>query len=222
MAIAFDAASSATNVASSLTFSHTCAGSDRALTVGVAGWKAGGFTATVTYNAVNVPAVSGASSLPHSGNGRAEMFCLAAPATGANNIVVTASGSAELNAGGQSYTGVDQTTPADGGTGATGTSTAATVAVTSAAGDLAVCVVASFSVDFSPNSGETERWETNPGGGLEEGAGYEEAGAASVTIGATLTASQAWGIAACNLNAAAGGGGGTTIRRSTLALLGVQ
>lgn len=120
MAVAFDAvgpsAAGASSLGStSLTWSHTCTGSDRCLIVGVAlspTASDAGFATTATYNGVAMTSIG----LVHSaGNtsGYVQMFRLAGPATGANTVAVTATGGTPdaLSGGSVSFTGVDQTTP---------------------------------------------------------------------------------------------------------------
>jgi len=111
MAIAFDTSSIATlaNPATSVTWSHTtAAGSDRVLMV------AGGIPTTdklttVTYNSVSCTKIQ-AFQL---GDSRGcYLHYLVAPATGANNVVISGSSDAWIGAA-ATYTGVDQSSPID-------------------------------------------------------------------------------------------------------------
>ena len=82
-AIAFDAASSATGVGvSSLTWAHTTSGADRLLIVGVS-FDTGTVTG-VTYAGVPMTSVGNTTTAL-----KMHMWRLIAPATGANNIVVS-------------------------------------------------------------------------------------------------------------------------------------
>lgn len=109
MAIAYDAEyGSFTNSSSgSLTYSHTCTGSDLVLYVMAA--TASGVTVTgITYNGVSMTLVDS-----YTGIGLATdnvyLYILVGPSTGANNIVISASGSGSLiYAGSSSYTGAAQ------------------------------------------------------------------------------------------------------------------
>src|SRR6266542_3917316 len=104
MAVAFDAvgpssAGTAVN-ATSLSWSHTCTGSSRLLTVSVSIGLADDTNSAVavTYNGV---AMTAAGAQVHSGGltaGYVQLFYLAAPATGANTVIVshTVSGSASV------------------------------------------------------------------------------------------------------------------------------
>jgi len=108
MAIATDAAAkSFTNSGSSLTYSHTCTGSNLYLLVGV--WVGGGNTISgVTYNGVAMTQLGTANA---SNSRKPYLFGLANPATGANNVVVSASGTTLIYAVSESYTGTSSTQP---------------------------------------------------------------------------------------------------------------
>ena len=115
MAIAFDAASEdkvASGGTTTLTYSHTCTGTDRFLYVAVTLINHSA-TPSVTYGGVSMTAVytrvaAFSTTWTHSG------FYLANPASGANNVVVTGGGTSGTNSirsGCVSYTGVDQSSP---------------------------------------------------------------------------------------------------------------
>jgi len=107
MAIAFDAISSGSTTATSLTFSHTCTGSDRILFVGMTDDSGGSSLITgITYNGVALTKIGGVQT---SGDRWSTLWYLIAPATGANNVVVTASSSSVLSGHAASYTGAKQT-----------------------------------------------------------------------------------------------------------------
>lgn len=107
MAIAFDATSSGSSTGSTtLTVAHTCTGANRLLLCYIASTAADNVTG-VTYNGVAMTeAVKAANSFA---GGEVYIYYLIAPATGANNIVVTKTGTtgtlAMLSA---SYTGALQ------------------------------------------------------------------------------------------------------------------
>src|SRR3990167_11248949 len=136
----FDAHSTAKGTASSLTFSHTCTGSNLYLKVTVGVNFTDSDVTGVTYNGVALTLLRALENTM-----RDEYWYLIAPATGAHDIVVSFAGaSREKVCNAESYTGVHQTTPhRDQGGGvyyvsATGDSTTPSVAVTSAAGELVV------------------------------------------------------------------------------------
>lgn len=108
MAIAFDAQSaSAYSGTTSLTFAHTCTGSDRLLTVGVYG-GADRITG-VTYSGVSMTFINKLLMTGAAAGQYIYLYYLLAPASGANNIVVTASAATDMYGAGSSYTGVKQT-----------------------------------------------------------------------------------------------------------------
>lgn len=129
MAIAYDAsAGSSTGSASSLTYSHTCSGSDRILFVFVCRGNTQTIS-SVTYNSVAMTFI--AESIV-AGSQPVAVYYLVAPATGANNVVITLSGATFIFSSSSSYTGAKQTGQPDGSnTGkASGTSHAISVTTT--------------------------------------------------------------------------------------------
>jgi hypothetical protein len=135
MAIAFNAATSASNSASAtLTFAHTVSGSNTMLLVGFIANKATvPAVSSVTYNGVAMTATS-ASPLTVSATVKNHLYYLVNPTTGANNVVITfASAPDGIAANALSYTGAKQTGQPDSqmstaSTGATATLTTTTVA----------------------------------------------------------------------------------------------
>lgn len=119
MAIAYDAvtATGSTAGSSTKTFSHTCSGSDRLLLV-----VAGCHTATadisgVTYNGVAMTQVG--ADQTDSANGRLTVWSLIAPASGANNVVITATAVDTISYGAISFNGAKQTSNPDSNTAGT-------------------------------------------------------------------------------------------------------
>ena len=91
MAVTFDATATGKQLnATSLTFSHTCSGSNLVLIV-ASGTDAVVNTTNVTYAAVALTEINGVDS-PLSAN-RSEQWGKIAPATGANNVVITVASS---------------------------------------------------------------------------------------------------------------------------------
>lgn len=110
MAIGFDNSTTYAGVsAASHTFSHTVSGSDRLLVVNVYYSSSTATTVTVTYNGVSATKVG----LSSQNSSRVETFYLIAPATGANDVVVTFSPSKSCDVIVASYTGCDQSTQPD-------------------------------------------------------------------------------------------------------------
>lgn len=108
MAIAYDNSTQGNSSTSSLTFSHTCSGSDRVLILDIY-WGAARTVSGVTYAGVAMTEV--VAPLDTGGNERHGMYYLIAPATGANNVVITLSGTTGIVGIASSYTGADQTAP---------------------------------------------------------------------------------------------------------------
>lgn len=209
MAVAFDIASNSKgNGVSSLTWAHTCTGSNMVLWVGVgSGATSPHNTSTVTYHAVSFTAENFdlLNSFAHvSGH------YLKAPDTGsAFNIIATlAAADDEVIAGGASYTGVDQTTPIGTPNSATGATATPTVNITSASGELVVDAIYhaqwAAGTAHTAGAGQTARVDVADSG---DGNGFlgmsEEAGAASVTMSwSTGPATQAWAIGGVSLKPA--------------------
>lgn len=129
MAIALDATSHGTGT-NTVTFSHTCTGTNLILWVGgkinaVALWTG------VTYNGV---ALTKSDAIRQTAD-EAELWYLVAPATGAHNIVISVDvGAATTYAYGASYTGAAQTGVPDAhGTNSTASGTSLSKAITTVA-----------------------------------------------------------------------------------------
>ncbi len=204
MAIAHDAVSSATSGAvTSLTYSHTCTGSDRALFMTC---HAADKTFTATYGGQSMTELyDGTPGTPFKHIAAYFLGDGTYPATGANDIVITLSGSNAIASGASSYTGVDVSgTPYDGGAVATGNSTTAAVTITSETGDLVVAGAA-MNLDTTQTCLDTERVNVANGDEFLWTGVSDAAGAASVTLDWTVS-SNPWTMYGINLNVASGGG----------------
>ena len=194
MALAFDATSNSTGGSvTSVTWSHTTSGADRALIVGVSFWN--GSTESITGVTYAGTAMTSIGSALSPNNERAQQWKLSNPATGANNVVVSFSSVVDAACGAVSFTGARQTTASLTGTQATatGTSTAPSVNVSSAPGEIVVDTLSSDVGDpDTVGAGQTERW--NASSPEADGAGSTEAGAATVTMSWTLGASVPWAL----------------------------
>lgn len=203
MSVAFNSASAAQTLSfpggTSLSWSHTASGSDRAVYVGVI-WA--GFpntvdtTASVTYNGVSMTSVgkssaSGGSLSPYVLN--VQVFELKNPPTGANTVVVTFSGTSVAVAGSSSYTGVNQSTAHGTAVTANGDSADLTASVSSTSSDN--LVVGLLGTQYSTNSltaGQTQRWS---GANSSNWRGLFEDTAAtggSVTVSGTMSPAGKW------------------------------
>ncbi len=205
MAIAFDAASSGyiTNVSSSsMTVSHTCSGSDRILVVAVACYAASGgdVVSGITYNGTAMTFVAKEKGNGTNTNTYSYLYYLVAPATGANNIVVSFSSNityAWLAA--SSYTGAAQTGQPDASDSATSgatTSTTVTDTITSVA-DNCWAVMGGFNNNATTwTAGANTTIRAQSGGSAnrqmicDNNAAKTPAG--SITLTATCSSSQPW------------------------------
>lgn len=106
MAIAFDNATASSAVTTAtLTFSHTTSGTNLILWVGIYSSVDTDIITGVTYSGT---AMARALSVPQTGNARIYLYYLASPASGANNVVVSQSSSATIQAVACSYSGAKQ------------------------------------------------------------------------------------------------------------------
>lgn len=166
MAIAYDATAGATNSGTtSLTYSHTCTGSNLILFVGVADNSnaAAGSTTGVTYNGSAMTLVTSRAA----SGGKNYLFYLVNPSTGSNSVVITRSNGTNTLVGlSTSYTGAAQTGQPDSFGTAQGASplTASTTVVASG------CWLVGFASDIgnggnSQTSSQTSR-NANAGGSI--------------------------------------------------------
>jgi hypothetical protein len=193
MAIAFDAKTNVSNTAGNThTFSHTCSGTDRVLYVFGHDTNTVGPTIVtgVTYNGVSMTKVTELDANASFNDRAITMWRLVAPATGANNVVVTTVAGNNLRFASSSYTGVDQTTPENGTDTSTGTSVATiSTDITTTEAD---CWMLQFSKDqnggrtYTNTTGDTIRNNADAGGHMfcDTDASF---GAGSNTITNTMT-----------------------------------
>lgn len=212
MAIAFDAASPADQFASAttLTFSHTCTGSDLVLLVVGACISTETITG-VTYNGSALTQIGSTQSVAFGGK-TLSLWAKVGPSTGAHDVVLTASSSTSIFGASVSYTGVAQTSTF--GTAAQGENSSAlssvTVDVSSATGELVVDGMLWTSGDGSgmtAGSGQTKRAESEDAGTGTLVAMSEEAGASSVTMSWTQGSLERYGgVIGVSIKPASGSG----------------
>lgn len=223
MPIAFD---TATNGGSSVfvasdTWSHTCTGSDRALVVGVTQAFSPIAVSTVTYAGVAMTLVR---TDTQGANMRTDLYVLANPASGANNVIVTMAASAYFIGTAVSLTGVHQTTPTDTHNGANGSSSGTTSISLTTVTDQAWIVdcIATDDNSITANAGQTQRMNLASTGGV---GGASSKGpvtpAGATTVGWAVTSGNVYASSAVALRPAASGGGGSTTSFSTALLMGV-
>jgi hypothetical protein len=209
MAIAFDTTSKAAgdNV-SSLSWSHTCTGSDRVLFVSYHSHKVNNRTvSSITYNGVGLTQVSGAQA--QNGTRYVDVWYLINPASGSNTVLVTLSGG-ELNCGAlaSSYTGVDQTMAIGTAAAANGNSTAPSVSVSAATDDLvADFLTIEHAGTLTVGAGQTSRHNAIVvPGGWNKSASSTEPGAVSVTMSWSDTIGGPWAMVGVPMNPATAAG----------------
>jgi hypothetical protein len=209
-AIAIDATSQGYANATSLTFSHTTTGSDRLLMVQLWTFPSGDTVSGITYNSTSLTKKGTRSA---DAGGYTNQWSLVAPATGANNIVVSMS-SSQMFVTAASYTGVDQTTPHPDAT-VTGSlaGTALSISTTDVTVDQSWLVMAGRSPSRIPSAsaGTFQRklngtsgdagWTLDSDGGRSTGAN---------TLDFTYAPSQTTYYVMTNIAPASGGGGGSS------------
>ncbi|MDN5275058.1 MAG: hypothetical protein JWP06_959 [Candidatus Saccharibacteria bacterium] len=205
MAVVFDAvgpsSAGTAAIATSLSWSHTCSGSNRLLVVGLGfGGSDSSVITTATYN--SVPMVS--AGKVHANNqtdGYVELFYLVAPATGANTVAISCNVSGDLIGGSVSFVGVNQSAPVSGVTTNFGNGVSASLSVPSNVGDMVVDAVACGNGVTS--SGQTNCWLNNFSStyGAANVAQSTAAGATSVPMSYAIN-SDWWGMIGLNVVAA--------------------
>lgn len=152
------------NPGTSLTFAHTTSGTNRILHVGLFGNLSTDVITGVTYNAVSMTLVN---KVQAPGDRWVYLYRLVNPASGANNVVVSASGSIAIAAQAISHTGARQTGVPDANTTNTGTSISAntnfTTTLTTVAAECWTILVTKTSGVLSATTGAIIR-KTNANG----------------------------------------------------------
>lgn len=160
----------------SLTWSHTCTGTNLVLIVGTSAESdTGGHTAQtvsgITYNGV---ALTKVRSDYITDNGT-ELWYLIAPATGANNIIVTMTAVVDgLFGAGLSFTGVDQSNPIDNNAGTTKTGTSISQSITTNVADAMIVNIMQHynsSAVLTPDADQTQRFNTPTTGDNDQAGG---------------------------------------------------
>lgn len=188
MAIAIDATSASTGVSSvsSVTYSHTVAATNEviAVSIGARTNKANtnNIVSTVTYNGTSCTSQRADANIagdPDTFSARTAIYTLVNPSTGANNVVVTWTGTVTYGASGaSSWTGVDQTTPVDATGGATGLIIVLSAGVTTTVDDCyLIDAVYSRSGTLTKDATQTTIANVSIAGDDSFGASYKSAGA---------------------------------------------
>lgn len=189
---------------STITFAHTCTGTNRGLIVGFM-WNVGAITSiSATYAGVSMTLVGTKGDADD--NIRVTQFKLSAPTSGANNVVLSFTGDVTSIVGAAvSFTNCHQTTASLTGTQAqaNGTSGSPSVDVTSSSNEIVVdviCWLSDSGQTMSVGSGQTSR--ANALNGTEGGAVSTESGAGTVTMSWTPSAAITdWGSVGVSVKA---------------------
>ncbi len=185
MAIAYDTATDggSTGSGTTLTWAHTCTGSNLILFVGVTGDTTNDTVTGVTYNSVSMKKITSVDP-----NDRWQsLWYLLGPATGANNVVVTSSSSVFLAGISASYTGVNQFAQPDSfNSGSVSPGTSLTVSTTPIDTGCWTVLSSKWSGSITAGAGSTVR-VANGGGG---GSGWSDSNGivtAGASYGMTIT-----------------------------------
>ena len=171
----------------SLSFNHTVgSGSDRILLVGV---KASTTNVTnISYGLLELTRLEGGSEFT-------QLWSLLSPPVGTAAIIVTASSSSDISAGGISLNGANQDEPFGTLVTAGGTSTSPSVTVTTSAGEFVVDVVgAAANVTATAGANQTRRWHEVAS--TTRAAGSTQAGSDGGVMSWTLSSSAVWRVVA--------------------------
>lgn len=210
-----------TNPGTSHTFSHTCTGSDLILFVGVMGDVTTDRITGVTYNGVAMTLIDKileGDDFPR----WAYLYYLIAPATGAHNVVISASASIALGGSASSYTGASQTGQPDASNKNSGSNVASGVDYTTSVTTIADnCWTVMFTKNDSgtatASTGSTLRTSNASGLSMWDSNGViSPAGARSMSVQRNATSDWASVIASFSPVATA------SARTSRLSLLGVS
>ena len=161
MAIALDNSSEASlSSGTVLTFSHTVSGDNRILFVSCS--QEGGSLDSITgitYNGISMTRIGMAVS---QANGRAYLYYLIAPATGANDVVVTYSETTNKRGQAVSYTGVSQSGVPDASDSGNGSGTTITGTITTVLDNCWTIMTAyGNNAGLVASTGSTERLNNN-------------------------------------------------------------
>lgn len=218
MAIAFDNATSGTaGNNTSLTFSHTNTAGN--LLVVQAGVPVADTITSVTYNGVSLTKINSAQS--PSPDGRfTSLWYLLAPATGANNIVISSSASDFLFACAATYTGVKQQAPEASGTNTANATNQIIASVTPTSDNswmfLAVRVNDDPTTNYTVTNGTIRGTSGVMASSLIDFGPVSPAASTSITVHNNSFASLFWGTVIASFAPSTGGGGATLPYRSLL------
>src|SRR6266853_1109252 len=172
---------------------------------------------SITWNSVAMSIVPGAdtgviASIAH--DIRAVLYGLASPATGSHTFAGSwtnaYAGYCEI----MSWKGTDTTTPFKNGVNASGTSAAPSITVNSPTNDFAVgCLAEGGENGASLTPNQTSWWADTGGSRGAGGANYTAGASASTSLTTTLSVSETWAYAACDVQVPIVASGGTQVAK---------
>jgi len=215
MSIAYDNSTASSFSTTSVTYSHTCSGSDRILLIGA--YCGADSVTAASYNGVSATFIA---KLNVNGADHIYLYYLIAPATGANDVVVTITGAPGVYSSATSYTGATQSAQPDASaTNVSASTTSLTTNVTTVA-DNSWLVGYFYGQTCSAGANTTFRAQSAAGvvGAFDSNAAKTPAGSYGLTI---TQATNFAGSIVASISPLAGGGGGPSPRRKTLLGVGV-
>ena len=138
------------------------------------------------------------------GNARMHMYMMLNPPSGTADVVVTLSANPDkgIVVGVTNFTGVNQSTPLGTFNSTNGKTLASSITVSSATGELVYDVATSRQATESANAGQTVLYNLDAGNEVNGGGASTQPGAASVTMGWSLSALHEWAIGAVSIKPA--------------------
>ena len=175
-------------------------GSNRLMLVGIN--QKNKLVNSVTYGGTSLTLVGEDIS---NGNARMHLYALVNPPSGTADVVVTLSANPDkgIVVGVTNFTGVDQTIPLGTFNSSSAKSLASSITVNSAVGELVYDVATSRQATEIANSGQTVLYNIDAGNEINGGGASTQPGAASVTMGWSLSAIHEWAIGAVSIKPAA-------------------
>lgn len=173
---------------------------NRVLVVGLTFGQGAAAGVAIDFGGDSLTLVPGTSVT--NGNAHTEIWYLTFPSSVPANIVATWTGNHDVVMGAVAFNGADPSNPVTSGTFTTGSSTAISVTVASAAGDMTMDTVGTLSVtgSFLSAPTKTTRWLDTTRPTVKAG-GSTAAGAATVTHAWTAGSAVAWTASAVNIKA---------------------
>jgi len=184
---------------STLSYAHTCSGSNGLLVVGVTLKYASHITSTsATYNSVSMTKSVSRGNTTSQGNGTI-IFTLKNPSTGSNTVAISTNAGEYIGSGAISLKGVDQTTPVEVTASDRNSSQNVTPTVsitTQSSNSLVIDCVAYTSPTITTGSGQTDRWKQDSCSYYGAGSSESKETAGAVTMDWTISNSNWWAISA--------------------------